>query len=106
VTKFTKNFIDSDVLFAQKQAGLANKLVGFEMIDRGIPRGHYELCDAEGAVIGHVTSGTQSPTLSKGIGLGYVPLASSKVGSEIFVKVRERLLKAQVVKLPFVKPTV
>ena len=106
VTKFTKNFIDSDVLLAQKQAGLANKLVGFEMIDRGIPRGHYELCDAEGAVIGHVTSGTQSTTLSKGIGLGYVPLASSKVGSEIFVKVRERLLKAQVVKLPFVKPTV
>ena len=106
VTKFTKNFIDSDVLLAQKQAGLANKLVGFEMIDRGIPRGHYELCDADGNVIGHVTSGTQSPTLSKGIGLGYVPLANSKVGSEIFVKVRERLLKAQVVKLPFVKPTV
>lgn len=106
VTKFTKNFIDSDVLLAQKQAGLASKLVGFEMIDRGIPRGHYELCDADGNVIGHVTSGTQSPTLSKGIGLGYVPLASSKVGSEIFVKVRERLLKAQVVKLPFVKPTV
>lgn len=106
VTKFTKNFIDSEVLLAQKQAGLANKLVGFEMIDRGIPRGHYELCDAEGNAIGHVTSGTQSPTLSKGIGLGYVPLANSKVGSEIFVKVRERLLKAQVVKLPFVKPTV
>lgn len=106
VTKFTKNFIDSDVLLAQKQAGLANKLVGFEMIDRGIPRGHYELCDAEGNAIGHVTSGTQSPTLSKGIGLGYVPLANSKVGSEIFVKVRERFLKAQVVKLPFVKPTV
>lgn len=106
VTKFTKNLIDSEVLLAQKQAGLANKLVGFEMIDRGIPRGHYELCDAEGNAIGHVTSGTQSPTLSKGIGLGYVPLANSKVGSEIFVKVRERLLKAQVVKLPFVKPTV
>ncbi len=106
VTKFTKNFIDSEVLLAQKQAGLANKLVGFEMIDRGIPRGHYELCDAEGNAIGHVTSGTQSPTLSKGIGLGYVPLANSKVGSEIFVKVRERFLKAQVVKLPFVKPTV
>jgi len=106
VTKFTKNFIDSEVLLAQKQAGVANKLVGFEMIDRGIPRGHYELCDAAGTVIGHVTSGTQSPTLSKGIGLGYVPTAHSKVGSEIFVKVRDRLLKAQVVKLPFVKPTV
>ncbi|MEZ4900560.1 MAG: glycine cleavage system aminomethyltransferase GcvT [Spirosomataceae bacterium] len=106
VTKFTKNFINSDNLLAQKQAGLQRKLVGFEMIDRGIPRGHYELCDAEGNTIGHVTSGTQSPTLSKGIGLGYVPTAYSKVDSEIFVKVRDRLLKAQVVKLPFVKPTV
>ncbi len=106
VTKFTKNFIHSESLLQQKQAGLSRKLVGFEMIDRGIPRSHYELCDAEGNVIGHVTSGTQSPTLSKGIGLGYVPVAYSKVGSEIFVKVRDRLLKAQVVKLPFVKPGV
>ena len=106
VTKFTKPFINSDALLQQKQAGVTRKLVGFEMIDRGIPRGHYELCDAAGAVIGHVTSGTQSPTLSKGIGLGYVPTTSAKVGSEIFVKVRDRLLKAQVVKLPFVKPGV
>jgi aminomethyltransferase len=106
VTKFTKNFINSEALLQQKQAGLTNKLVGFEMLDRGIPRSHYELCDSEGNVIGHVTSGTQSPTLSKGIGLGYVPVAYSKVGSEIFVKVRDRLLKAQVVKLPFVKPGV
>ena len=104
VTKFTKPFINSEALLQQKQAGLSRKLVGFEMIDRGIPRGHYELCNAEGNVIGHVTSGTQSPTLSKGIGLGYVPTAYSKTGSEIFVKVREKLLKAQVVKLPFVKP--
>lgn len=106
VTKFTKNFINSENLLNQKQTGLQRKLVGFEMIDRGIPRGHYEICDAEGNPIGQVTSGTQSPTLSKGIGLGYVPTAYSKVGSEIFVKVRDRLLKAQVVKLPFVKPTV
>ncbi|MFN3378771.1 MAG: glycine cleavage T C-terminal barrel domain-containing protein, partial [Runella zeae] len=106
VTKFTKNFINSEVLLQQKQAGLQRKLVGFEMIDRGIPRSHYELCDAEGNTIGHVTSGTQSPTLSKGIGLGYVPIGYSKAGSEIFVKVRDKLLKAQVVKLPFVKPTV
>lgn len=103
VTKFTKDFINSQALLQQKQAGLANKLVGFEMIDRGIPRGHYELCDADGNTIGHVTSGTQSPTLGKGIGLGYVPTAFSKVGSEIFVKVRDRLLKAQVAKVPFVK---
>jgi len=103
VTKFTKNFINSDHLKTQKEAGLTRKLVGFEMIDRGIPRGHYELCDAEGNKLGDVTSGTQSPTLQKGIGLGYVPTAYSKPETEIFVKVRDRLLKAKVVKLPFVK---
>ncbi|GGM77025.1 aminomethyltransferase [Dyadobacter beijingensis] len=103
VTKFTKDFINSKALKAQKEAGLTQKLVGFEMIDRGIPRGHYELCDAEGNKLGEVTSGTQSPTLQKGIGLGYVPAAFSKAGTEIFVKVRDRLLKAQVVKTPFVK---
>jgi len=103
VTKFTKDFINSADLKSQKEAGLQNKLVGFEMIDRGIPRGHYELCDGEGNKLGDVTSGTQSPTLQKGIGLGYVPTAYSKPETEIFVKVRDRLLKAKVVKLPFVK---
>ncbi|WP_254411926.1 glycine cleavage system aminomethyltransferase GcvT [Dyadobacter diqingensis] len=103
VTKFTKDFINSTDLKTQKDAGLKNKLVGFEMIDRGIPRGHYELCDAEGNKLGDVTSGTQSPTLQKGIGLGYVPTAYSKPETEVFVKVRDRLLKAKVVKLPFVK---
>ncbi|MCF0058366.1 glycine cleavage system aminomethyltransferase GcvT [Dyadobacter sp. CY356] len=103
VTKFTKDFINSEDLKSQKETGLKNKLVGFEMIDRGIPRGHYELCDAEGNKLGDVTSGTQSPTLQKGIGLGYVPTAYSKPETEIFVKVRDRLLKAKVVKLPFVK---
>ncbi|MCE7041228.1 glycine cleavage system aminomethyltransferase GcvT [Dyadobacter sp. CY312] len=103
VTKFTKNFINSAALKQQKEAGLQQKLVGFEMIDRGIPRGHYELCDAEGNKIGEVTSGTQSPTLQKGIGMGYLPASYSKPDTQIFVKVRDRLLKAQVVKLPFVK---
>jgi len=103
VTKFTKDFTNSEALKAQKDAGLKRKLVGFEMLDRGIPRGHYELCDAEGNKIGEVTSGTQSPTLQKGIGLGYVPTEFSKTGTEIFVKVRDRLLKAQIVKTPFVK---
>ncbi|SEJ31941.1 aminomethyltransferase [Dyadobacter sp. SG02] len=103
VTKFTKDFTNSEALKAQKEAGLKRKLIGFEMIDRGIPRGHYELCDAEGNKLGEVTSGTQSPTLQKGIGLGYVPTEFSKAGTEIFVKVRDRLLKAQVVKTPFVK---
>ncbi|WP_421827857.1 glycine cleavage system aminomethyltransferase GcvT [Larkinella sp.] len=103
VTKFTKPFVNSENLQNQKKEGLKRKLVGFELIDRGIPRSHYELCDADGNRIGEVTSGTQSPTLSKGIGMGYVPTEYSKPGSELFVKVRDRLLKAQVVKLPFVK---
>ncbi|RRB04118.1 glycine cleavage system aminomethyltransferase GcvT [Larkinella rosea] len=103
VTKFTKPFVNSDNLQHQKKEGLKRKLVGFELIDRGIPRSHYELCDADGNRIGEVTSGTQSPTLGKGIGMGYVPTEYSKPGSELFVKVRDRLLKAQVVKLPFVK---
>ena len=103
VTKYTHDFVDADVLKAQKEQGVPRKLVGFAMIDRGIPRGHYELADADGNTIGEVTSGTQSPTLGKGIGLGYVPTALSKPGSEIFVKVRDKLLKAEVVKLPFVK---
>ena len=106
VTKFNKEFVNSEALKIQKAAGPARKLVAFEMIDRGIPRGHYDLCAADGALIGSVTSGTQSPVLGKGIGLGYVPTAYSKAGTEIFVKVRDRLLKAAVVKLPFVKPTV
>lgn len=103
VTKFTHDFIDADALKQQKEQGVPRKLVGFAMIDRGIPRGHYELADADGQSIGEVTSGTQSPTLGKGIGLGYVPTAVSKPGSELFVKVRDKLLKAEVVKLPFVK---
>jgi aminomethyltransferase len=103
VTKFTHDFIDADLLKQQKERGVPRKLVGFEMIDRGIPRGHYELTDADGQKIGEVASGTQSPTLGKGIGLGYVPTPLSKPGSELFVKVRDKLLKAEVVKLPFVK---
>ncbi len=103
VTKFTHDFIDAEVLKQQKEEGVPRKLVGFAMIDRGIPRGHYELTNADGQKIGEVASGTQSPTLGKGIGLGYVPTALSKPGSELFVKVRDKLLKAEVVKLPFVK---
>ena len=103
VTKFSKDFIDAEVLKLRKAEGVARKLVGFEMIDRGIPRSHYELCDAAGNLLGEVTSGTQSPTLGKGIGMGFVPAEYGKPGTELFVKVRDRLLKAQVVKLPFVK---
>lgn len=103
VTKFTKDFINSGQLKQQKEQGVSRKLIGFEMIDRGIPRGHYELCDADGNRLGEVTSGTQSPTLGKGIGMGYVPTEWSKPGTELFVNVRDRLLKAQVAKMPFVK---
>lgn len=103
VTKFTHDFIDADLLQKQKTEGVTRKLVGFELVDRGIPRAHYPLCTADGTVVGEVTSGTQSPTLGKGIGMGYVPTELAKPGTEIFVQVRDRLLKAQVIKTPFLK---
>jgi aminomethyltransferase len=103
ITKFTKTFVDSDRLLEQKANGLTRKLVGFELLERGIARGHYDVKDAEGQVIGQVTSGTQSPTLGKSIGLAYVPAALSKPGSRIFIDVRGRNLEAEVVSLPFIK---
>jgi len=103
ITKFTKDFVNSSNLAAQKEAGLKNKLVGFEMIDRGIPRHDYEICDASGKVIGKVTSGTQSPSLQKAIGLGYVQSDFAKEDTEIFINIRENLVKAHVVKFPFYK---
>ena len=103
ITKFTKDFVNSSNLAAQKEAGLKQKLVGFEMIDRGIPRHDYEICDASGKVIGKVTSGTQSPSLQKAIGLGYVQSDFAKEDTEIFINIRENLVKAQVVKFPFYK---
>jgi aminomethyltransferase len=105
ITKFTKDFIDRDYLEKQKAAGLTRKLVPFEMIDKGIPRHDYELTDASGTPIGKVTSGTQSPSLQKAIGLGYVQSNFAKEGSEIYVSVRGKLLKAVVSKLPFYKPS-
>ena len=103
VTKFTKDFVNSDNLKAEKEAGVANKLVGFEMIDRGIPRHGYEIADADGNIIGRVTSGTQSPTLKKSIGLGYINKDFSKEGTEIFILIRNQQLKAVIQKPPFVK---
>ncbi len=101
VTKFTKNFVNSEDLAAQKQNGVNRKLVGFEMIDRGIPRHDYEILDADGNVIGKVTSGTQAPSLQKAIGMGYVAKEFSKEGSDIYIKIRDNRVKAQVVKFPF-----
>lgn len=103
VTKFTKNFVNSENLLKQKETGVTRKLVGFEMVDKGIPRHDYEITDANDQKIGIVTSGTMSPTLKKAIGLGYVPIELSKPGSEIYIKVRDKALKAQVVKIPFLK---
>ena len=103
VTKFSKDFTARAILEAQKAAGVTRKLVGIEMIDKGIPRHHYRLQNAEGTDIGYVTSGTQSPSLSKAIGMAYVDKAYSTEGSDIFVVVREKALKAQVVKMPFVQ---
>src|SRR6195952_1209785 len=98
ITKFNKEFTNSEALQAQKQDGLQRKLVGFEMIDRGIPRHDYEIVDAEGNNIGKVTSGTQSPSLQKAIGMGYVKSEYAKEGSEIFIKIRDNKIKAKVVK--------
>ena len=103
ITKFTKDFTNSAALLAQKEAGIQNKLVGFEMIDRGIARHDYQIADAEGNIIGRVTSGTQSPSLQKAIGMGYVTKPFAKEGSEVFILVRNNKLKAKVVKFPFVK---
>lgn len=101
ITKFTKNFTNAAALKAQKENGVTKKLVGFEMIDRGIPRHHYIIKDAQGAVIGHVTSGTQAPSLGKAVGLGYVEKAFASIGSTIYIDIRNTLVKAQVVKFPF-----
>ncbi|MDE3249759.1 MAG: glycine cleavage system aminomethyltransferase GcvT [Bacteroidota bacterium] len=101
ITKFSKDFTAKSILEAQKAAGPEQKLVGFEMIEKGIPRHDYEIKDFSGMTIGRVTSGTQSPSLGKGIGLGYVRTAFAALDTHIYIKVRERLLQAKVVKIPF-----
>jgi aminomethyltransferase len=103
ITKFTKDFVNRPALEEQKKNGTSRKLVGFKMIDRGIPRHDYPILDAEGQVIGKVTSGTQSPSLKEAIGMGYVSTALSKPGSEIFIDIRGKAIKAEVVKVPFLK---
>ncbi|CAA0147243.1 glycine cleavage system aminomethyltransferase GcvT [Tenacibaculum maritimum] len=103
ITKFTKDFVNAEELKAQKENGITRKLVAFELTERGIPRQGYDIVNAKGDIIGTVTSGTMSPSLSKGIGLGYVPKELSKVDSEIFIQIRKKQLPAKVVKLPFYK---
>ena len=104
ITKFVdgKDFIDREFLAEQKANGVERKLVGLKMIDRGIPRHEYKVADTEGNEIGHITSGTMSPCLKVGIGMAYVKTEFAKVGTVVCVVIRDRLLKAEVVKLPFV----
>jgi aminomethyltransferase len=101
ITKFTKDFIARDIIEQQKTDGIQQKLVGFEMIEKGIPRHDYEIKDFSGTTIGKVTSGTQSPSLGKAIGLGYVRPVFANIDAKIYIKVRDKLLQAKVVKLPF-----
>jgi aminomethyltransferase len=105
ITKFAdgNDFINRPALEKQKSEGLKRMLRGFEMIDKGIPRQHYEICDENGRVIGEVTSGTMSPSLKIAIGMGYVETAHAGIGNHVFIRIREKLLKAVIVKIPFYK---
>lgn len=103
VTKFTKDFVNSDALKTQKENGLNQKLVGFELNDRGIPRKGYDIVDENGTKIGHVTSGTMGPSVDKGIGMGYVDIAFAKAESNIFIQIRKKTIPATIVKTPFYK---
>jgi len=105
ITKFTdyKEFINKPALLKQKQEGVTRRLVGFEMVDKGIPRHEYEIVDTGGNKIGEVTSGTMGPSVKTPVGMGYVPAALAKEGSEIHIRIREKILRAKVVKLPFYK---
>jgi aminomethyltransferase len=105
ITKFTEgnNFIDREFLEKQKAEGLKKKLIAFVMIDRGIPRHHYEVVNEHGEIIGEVTSGTMSPMLKQGIGMAYIKTKYAKTGNEIFIRVRNKDIKALIVTLPFYK---
>jgi glycine cleavage system T protein (aminomethyltransferase) len=101
ITKFTKDFTAKEVLETQKATGVSKKLVGIEMIEKGIPRHDYEIKNDEGTIIGRVTSGTQSPSLNKAIALGYVQTEYSKIDTQVYIRIRDRLLTARIVKMPF-----
>ena len=101
ITKFTKDFTSKEIFEKQKAEGVTKKLVGFEMVERGIARHDYEIVDASGKNIGIVTSGTQSPSLGKAVGMGYIETSSSQIGTDIFIKIRNNPIAAKVVKIPF-----
>lgn len=104
ITKLNKNFTGSSLINNLKSTGLSKKLTAFVMVDKAIPRSHYNILNAEGQKIGEVTSGTQSPYLNQGIGMGYIDVAYTQPDTEIFIEVRNKPMKAKVVKLPFYKP--
>jgi len=103
ITKFTKNFINSENLLNQKELGTQRRLVAFELDERGIPRQGYDILNSEGDKIGEVTSGTMSPTLAKGIGMGYIPTYLKSVGTKLYIQIRKKIIPATIVKLPFYK---
>ena len=103
VTKFSKAFISDDIIKRDKEKGTEHKLVAFELLERGIPRKDYEIQDGNGALIGHVTSGTMGPSVEKAIGMGYVKANHSELGNKIFLKIRNKNIPAKLVKLPFYK---
>jgi aminomethyltransferase len=103
ITKFTKNFINSDNLLKEKELGTQRRLVAFELDDRGIPRQGYDILNNQGDKIGEVTSGTMSPTLAKGIGMGYIPTNLKSVGTKLYIQIRKKIIPATIVKLPFYK---
>lgn len=103
ITKFTKDFINSENLKKEKEAGVKNKLIGFELKERGIPRHDYQITDKDGKIIGRVTSGTMAPSLNKGIGMGYVTTENSTPGTEVFIQIRNKPVAATIVKTPFYK---
>ena len=103
ITKFNKEFTNSEEFQKQKEHGTERRLIAFELDERGVPRQDYDIVDESGNKIGMVTSGTMSPSLGKGIGLGYVPNIFKNVGSKIYIQIRKKQIPATVVKLPFYK---
>lgn len=103
ITKFTKDFVNSEALAEQKEAGIKRKLIAFELNEKGIPRQDYDIVDGNGTILGKVTSGTMSPSLGKGIGMGFVPVGLSDIGTKIYIQIRKNAVPATIVKIPFYK---
>ncbi len=103
VTKFTKEFVGDNIIKKAKLEGTESKLIAFELLDRGIPRKDYEIEDVDGNLIGQVTSGTMAPSVKKAIGMGYVKSEHSNLGNKIFIKIRNKSISAEIIKLPFYK---